>query len=278
MKYHLVLLLLCLAVIPACKKSALPIAGGKILNKTVMTLPGYSQDVDSFVYDGQQRLAEIILASSDWVAGTSVVDTIIFQYGASGRVASWTQIIGTQGPVITYELSYDGNGRLVKALAVPVMSNIEFSDFSFAYDAQGRLVCDSVFAQHLAGIPSAGIMSYDTWTYDENGNVTADQNFGSSNSNFVGAPFTAGVTNTFSYDNRINPYYHSGIPLYCCNLAATELFSPNNQVGGTTTSTGALSPYTFSYAYFSNELPREQTASWSTPGGTVTQTTDYFYQ
>ncbi|HTR28731.1 MAG TPA: RHS repeat domain-containing protein [Puia sp.] len=276
MKYLFVLLLPGLSVISACKKSALPAAGGNMLNKTELTVPGYAQLVDSFVYDGQQRLVEIISASSDFVAYTLVIDTITFEYDASGRVASWTQIIGTQGKVITYELSYDGSGRLVKALAVPVMNNIEFSDFSFAYDAEGRLVSDSVFAQHLAGIPSVGIMSYDNYTYDGNGNVASMQTFGSTS--FVGAPFTAGVRNTLSYDNRVNPFYHSGIPPYCGNVTVTGLLSPNNQTGGTTTSVAALSPYTFSYAYFSNGRPRMQTTPVYGVRGTVTQTTEYFYQ
>jgi hypothetical protein len=276
MKNHIYLILLSLLVIPACKKSALPAAGGNTLNKTVLTLPGYFQSVDSFIYVGQQRLAEIISASSDLVARTLVVDTITFQYDASGYVSSWTQTIGAQGKVITYELSYDGNGNLVKALAVPVMSDIEFSDFSFAYDAQGHLVSDSVFAQHLAGIPSAGIMSYDDYTYEEDGNVASMQSFGSRNTGGVGAPFTAGFLYKYSYDSGVNPFYHSGIPFYCYNFEGTQLLSRNNQVGGTTKGTSTPSPYI--YAYFSNGLPREQTASWSTSNGTVTQSTEYFYQ
>ena len=275
MKYHLVLLLLGLSVIAACKKSALPVAAGNTLNKTVMTLPEYSQVIDSFVYDGQQRLVHIISASQDLVINTLVIDTITFEYDASGRVASWTQNIGTIGKVITYELSYDVNGRLVKALAVPA-PNYEFSDYSFAYDTQGRLVSDSAFLQHLAGIPSAGVMSYDDYTYEENGNVASIQTYSSSNTNFGGAPFTAGMRYTYSYDNRVNPFYQSGIPSYCFNFQGAQLLSPNNQVGSATDGTSATAPY--SYSYFSNGRPRVQTSSWSSSNGTITQTTDFFYQ
>jgi hypothetical protein len=123
-------------------------------------------------------------------------------------------------------------------------------------------------------------MGYDNWSYDENGNAVADQYFGSSNSNLIGAPFTAGGTSTYRYDNRVNPYYHAGIPYFCNAFEGTQLLSPNNLVGGTTSDTAALSPYTFSYSYFSNGRPRVQTSAVYGSGGVLnqTQTTSYFYQ
>ncbi len=30
-----------------------------------------------------------------------------------------------------------------------------------------------------------------------------------------GAPFTAGFTTKYRYDNQVNPYYHAGIPFFC---------------------------------------------------------------
>jgi hypothetical protein len=281
MKNILFLLLLSLWILPACKKSALPAASGNTLNKTVMTIsetPG--QSVDSFVYDGQQRVAEMIVSGSNPPFDTAFADTTTFQYGASGRVLSWTLITGGVGKVVTYELSYDGNGRLVNELAVPLAPNYAFPDYSFAYNAQGQLIADTFYADHLAGIPSAGITDYDIWSYDENGNAIADQYFASSNTNSVGAPFTGGGVNTYQYDNRVNPYYHAGIPYFCNAFEGAQLLSPNNLVGGTTSATAALSPYTFSYSYYSNGRPRLQTSTLYGSGGTpnLTATTAYFYQ
>jgi YD repeat-containing protein len=280
MKHPLYLiLLLSICIIPACKKSALPVAAGNTLNKTVTTISGTSiLSVDSFVYDGQQRLVEVIFSGANPPFNTSFADTVTFQYDASGRALSWTLTTGGVGRVVNYELLYDGNGRLVKELAVPVQTNIEFSDYSFAYNAQGQLVTDTVYAQHLAGIPSAGIMSYDDWTYDENGNAIADQYFSSSNTNLIGAPYSAGFTTRYRYDNQVNPYYHAGIPFFCNTFGGAQLLSPNNLVGGTPSGTSTGSPYTFSYAYFSNGRPRVQTAAVAGASGSVTQTTDYFYQ
>jgi hypothetical protein len=277
MKNHVYLLLLSLWLIPACKKSALTVAGGNTLDKTVMTIPGTPliQYVDSFVYDGQQRLAEVIYSGSD---PAPFADTVTLQYDVSGRVASWTMIFGGQGRVITYELSYDGNGRLVKSMAVPLLPNYDFSDYSYAYNTQGQLVTDTVFAQHGAGVPSPGIMSYDNWTYDENGNAIADQLFVSSNTGLVGAPFTAGIPDTYRYDTQVNPYYHAGIPFFSNYGFGPQLLSPNNLVGGTTSGTSALSPYTYSYAYYSNGRPRVQTTAVYGASGMETQTTAYFYQ
>jgi YD repeat-containing protein len=278
MKHHIYLLLLSLWIIPACKKSALPVAGGNTLNKTVVTISGTStQSVDSFVYDGQQRLAEIISSGIDDL-NNPIADTVTFQYDAFGRVLSWSLTIGGVGRAVNYELSYDGNGRLVKELAVPQQTDLECSDYTFSYDAGGQLVSDTVYAQHLAGIPSAGIMGYDNWTYDETGNAITHQFFASSNSNLIGAPFTAGgVTDTYRYDNQVNPYYHAGIPFFCNDFGGAQLLSPNNLVGDSPSGTSTESPYTLSYAYYSNGRPRVQTTAVYT-SGPATQTTRYFYQ
>jgi YD repeat-containing protein len=241
----------------------------------VATISGTSNlSVDSFIYDGQQRLVEVILSGANPPFDTSFADTVTFQYDASGRALSWTLTISGVGRVVNYELLYDGNGRLVKELAVPVQTDIEFSDYSFAYNAQGQLVTDTVYAQHLAGISSAGIMSYDNWTYDENGNAIADQYFSSSNTDLIGAPFAAGVTSTYRYDTRVNPYYYAGIPFSSYGFGPTQLLSPNNLVGGGS----AASPNTFSYAYYSNGRPRVQTTAVYGASGPVTATTEYFYQ
>ncbi len=280
MRNSIFLLLLSLWIMPACKKSALPGAAGNTLNKTVTTISGtsFSRSVDSFVYDGQQRLAEVIYSGIDDF-NNSIADTVTFQYDASGRELSLTLITGGVGKVVNYELSYDGNGRLVKELAVPLQTDLECSDYSFAYDAQGQLVDDSIYAQHLAGIPSAGISGYDNWTYDENGNPIADQSFGSSNTNYVGAPYTAGGTTKYRYDTQVNPYYHAGIPFLCNGFDFTQLLSANNLVGGTPPSGASWGlPYTYSYAYYSNGRPRVQNAAWSDANGPLTQTTEYFYQ
>jgi YD repeat-containing protein len=279
MKNTVFLLLLSLCIIPACKKSALPVAGGNTLNKTVQAISGTSTlSVDSFVYDGQQRLAEIICSGIDDL-GNPIADTITFQYDASGRVLSWILIGGGVGREVSYELSYDGNGRLVNELAVPQQTDLACSDYSFAYDARGQLVTDTIYAQHLAGIPSAGIMSYDNWTYDETGNAIADQLFTGSNPDLVGPPFTAGVPSTYRYDNQVNPYYHAGIPFFCsAAFEGVQLLSPNNLVGGTASGASVQSPYTFSYAYYSNGRPREQTTAVYGATGPVTQTIRYFYQ
>jgi hypothetical protein len=276
MKNPLLLLPLSLCAMLACKKSALPTAGGNTLSKTELTVIGTttSQIVDSFVYDGQQRLTEVIYSGLN----PTYTGSITLQYDASGRVASWTMANDGPGKMVEYDLSYDGNGRLVKAMAVPLLTNYEFSDYSFAYNAQGQLVTDSVFGQHTAGTPSAGIMSYDNFSYDANGNAIADQLYSSSNSNLIGAPFTAGPVSTYRYDNRVNPYYHAGIPFFSAFGFGPQLLSPNNLVGGTSTGTGALSPYTYSYSYYNNDRPREQTSTVNVSSGTQTQTTAYYYQ
>jgi hypothetical protein len=275
MKNPIFLLPLSLCAMLACKKNTLPAAGGNTLNKTELTVVGTtsSQIVDSFVYDGQQRLAEVIYSGIN----PTYTGTITLQYNASGRVASWTMANNGPGKIIDYELSYDGNGRLVKATAVP-LPNYAFSDYSFAYNAQGQVITDTVFAQHLAGIPSTGIMSYDNWTYDENGNAIADQLFTSSSSSLVGAPFTASAASTYQYDTQVNPYYHAGIPFFSTYGFGPQLLSPNNLVGGTTSGTSALSPYRYSYSYFSNGRPKVQTSAVSVASGTQTQTTAFFYQ
>jgi hypothetical protein len=98
------------------------------------------------------------------------------------------------------------------------------------------------------------------------------------NTVLVGAPFTAGFTSEYRYDNQVNPYYHAGIPFFCNAFQGAQLLSPNNLVGGSPSGTSAGSPYTFSYAYYSNGRPRVQTTAVYGASGPVTQTTAYFYQ
>jgi YD repeat-containing protein len=276
MKNPVFLLLLSLYVIPACKKNTLPAASGNTLNKIVTTIPETSpfQTIDSFVYDGQQRLAEVILSGSN----PTFADTVTFQYDASGRVLSWTQVNDGLGRFVSYELSYDGNGHIVKATAVPLLAGYEFSDYSFAYNALGQLITDTTYAQHIAGLPSAGIMSYNNWTYDEHGNAIAEQFFISSNTDLIGAPFKVVGSSQYQYDTQTNPYYHAGIPLFTYGYGEITLLSPNNVVGGTTTETPAEPPYTYSYAYYNNGRPRIQTSVVFGLNETLTQTTTYFYQ
>jgi hypothetical protein len=270
MKCLFFLLLLGLLIIAACKKGSLPDAGGNTLIKTVLTIPG-TRSVDSFVYNGQQ-LAEMICSGTN----PSFGDTITLQYDVSGRLASWTQRNNGVGGLVTYQLSYNASGRIVKEIAVPQLSNYGYSDYSFAYDAKGQIIADTVFAQHLAGVPSVGIMAYDNWTYDDKGNAIADQGFNSTNTSLVGPPFAAGFTITYRYDDQVNPYYNAGIPFFSLFGFGPQLLSPNNQVSGESNSNSL--PYTYSYAYFSNGRPRAQTIEVHGSGGPETQTTSYFYQ
>ena len=276
MKYPPFFLLLGLCVISACKKNSLPAAGGNTLNRVVMTFsanPAY-EVVDSFVYDGQQRLSQIINSFFN----PNGADTITLQYDASGRVASWTESSGGQGKFVRYDLSYDGNAHLVKATAVPLLSNFAISDYSFSYNAAGQLAADTVFAQHLVDSTSTGITNYDLFTYDKNGNVVTDRAFVTDNSNHVGAPFKNVATYSYQYDTHVNPFYHTGIPFYATFGLGPQLLSPNNVVVMTNTDPQAISPSRYSYGYYSNDRPRLQTTTVNGGSGLETQTTAYYYR
>jgi hypothetical protein len=276
MKYPATLLLMGLTIFSACKKNALPGAGGNTLNKTVATFsgnPSYTP-VDSFVYDGQHRLAQIIINLGKFFGG----DTVALQYDASGRVTSWTESIGGQGTYVRYELAYDGSGQLVRATALPLFSNFALSDYSFSYNTAGQVAADTVFAQHLAGAASDGVTNYGLFTYDKNGNVVTDQEFVSANSNFIGTPFKLVATNSYQYDTHVNPYYRLGIP-YCAAFGiGPQLLSPNNVVGGTSTDPLVISPSKYSFSYYSNDRPRTQTTTVSGVSGMQTETFTYYYQ
>lgn len=274
--YPVFFLLLGLCILSACKKNSLPGAGGNTLSKTVVTLSGNSSfvSVDSFVYDGQQRLLQIINSVSNPRGGF----TVTLQYDASGHVASWTESSSGLGKFVRYELSYDGSGHVVKARAVPLLSNFEISDYSFAYNSAGQVAADTVFAGHLADSTGSGIVNYDVFTYDKNGNVATDQQYASTNSNLIGAPFKVTATYSYQYDTHVNPYFHVGIPFYASLGFGPLLLSPNNVVVTTTTDPNAISPSRYSFAYYSNDRPRVQTTAVNGGSGMETQTTAYYYQ
>lgn len=269
--------LLIVLIHTACKKS-LPAAVGNTLTKTATSTAGNAQSmqIDTFIYNNQNQLAVVITG----IIGSSGGDTVSFQYDASGRLTSFIPGSWPLGyPLFRYDMGYNSSGQLVTATAVPLVPGYSTESYSYGYNAAGQLTSDSVLEQPLLASPALAVTVYDTYTYDENGNLIVDSSYRSTNASPFGPPFAAQSGAHYTYDTHVNPYYNMGIPLAAPVLENFQILSKNNVVS--VLSTTPLSMTTsFSYSYYSNGRPRTQALFSAGVNGNppLNYTTEYFYQ
>ena len=73
------------------------------------------------------------------------------------------------GNVYKYDFQTDVMGRIIKATGTAFLPNLVMADHIYTYDAQGRLIIDSLFNKN------GSINSYFNFEYDKNDNIIAYQ-------------------------------------------------------------------------------------------------------
>ena len=240
----------------SCKKDKLSDAGGTTLDKIVVRGTSLGGEYTyTYSYDQQNRL---ISMSSMGTPGGSLIVSDVFTYDAQGKLATHTA-----PKIFSYTFTYDANGRIIKKIGTPILANLQVDDYSYSYDAQNRPIADT---QYYA--QSNAILAYNTYTYDAAGNISEVNNFAK-----VGmGPFVSTGKASFTFDNKLNPYYNLRSVLYYTNDNTFSL--GRNNVSQITTASSVSS---WSFSYYSNDLPQAQTSSNTSSAQTIT-TTFFFKQ
>lgn len=207
--------------------------GGAKLKKQVIYNPANGFAVTIYYdYNDKQKLDKVTVENAN-NEGTTVTDQLI--YGADDKLAG-LDISDNHGYTSGYKFVYDAQGRIVQKLTDPTRST-DPSAHSFAYDAQNRIIADTVFAEN----PYL-LYSYQTYTYNDAGNMTHITNYKFTN----GAWQETWGPSEFLYDDKVNPFYSLRDELMYVTMGVMA-FGKNNQVN--------LNNGTTVYEYYLNGLP-----------------------
>jgi hypothetical protein len=194
------LLLTVTAVIFSCKKN------GQSPNEGTELIYQENSDESGVVWKrtyARNVSNKLISLRDSSIAGS--FEAISLQYGTDGRISRVNNLDASGNIIFYFTFEYNADGMLRKKQAVPGTINLADDYDSYAYDASGRLVADSVYAK--SGIPATyKLSSLTTFTYTGD-NVTEV---------FLYSYYTGSQTleqkRKFEYDNGNNPF--KNIELY----------------------------------------------------------------
>ena len=223
---------------------------------------GYQQ----FHFDNQGRIATInghhishVLFNN---TKTEQSRSIALEYSANGQLVKSTHTINNI-PTYFFSYYYNSLGQVIKKIHTKLHPSAQVEDHSYTYDAQGRLIADSIYAS-----PNY-VYRYSTYRYDGAGNIVV---FGGAQRNVWGGGFVPYGEGYGKYDNKRNPYslldHH-----YHALMESSELFNQNNTIEG-----GAMngsSKTTYENTYLSNGLLKKAVRPISSD---VTMVVSYEYE
>ncbi len=228
----------CIAILlwmlASCQKETAPTVDNAILKKTTIK-SGDSLFYEYFINDSQGNLVSILDSDNN---GHSRTRQLL--YDQQGRLASVTDRFDLD-PVFTYSFQYDNNNRIIKKL----LSGTTLRH-SYAYDALGRLIADTMMSYW-----SGDISRYTSYAYNQIDNIIEKMIFLN-----TGSVFQMEQDIHSQFDTKPNPCYHPGNLLY---FAAGDedgndyILSRNNPVSRSFDDGTVV---TFSYQYYSNGLPK----------------------
>jgi len=260
----LVCLLICFVFVTACKKEGPSNnSGGTVLDKTVFTLgyPGGTVTT-TYYYDTQGRDSLEAVNATGPGPGAGVNYARAFEYGADGKLTRYSTL--SEGTVSYYHTPvYDTRGNIVRLNVNPVGA---YFNYGFAYDADNRLIADSIFSG-----ATNEIYSYLTYGYDENDNITQQETFTG-----YFHPMRSDGKFTWKYDNKINPFYSPAFKQAIIAMDAAKWLSKNNVLGEYTATENADIPV--SYEYFSNGLPKSFSNNYTQNGVKYSDVKTFYYK
>lgn len=252
--------LISLVFVASCSKDRLPEAGGTSLSKVYIR--NGNRDIifsSEYSYNAQNKLSGIVSKNNLALEG----DKEVFSYDPLGRYIAYSLTNDLTGDVILYEFEYSSTDLINRSKSTPAQANLAQGDFIFAYDPKGRIIADSIVARN-----SSYVTFYHTYSYDERDNVSEYQVY-----RRFGNDFQLYQKTNYTYDDKLNPYYASGLLLFYTGKASARLLSKNNVLSSNTN--GNMTPADFyEYTYYSNDLIRASRENFANNG----QITEYFYQ
>jgi len=228
----------------SCAKENIKHSGNEKLTK-IETLNPANQitSFSEYKYDGSGKLIEI--SGSGTYTGKQAL-----LYDASGKIISMILNTSVSGNVYKYDFQTDLKGRIIKATGTAFQPNLVMADHIYTYDAQGRLIIDSLFNKN------GSINSYFNFEYDKNDNIIAYQQYVNQGTSIV-------LVNTmsFKYDNKRSPYFNIGQLLYTSGVGSDFYLSRNNQISASLNGTIITPGGHFVYEYYPNSLLKTSTVN-----------------
>jgi hypothetical protein len=260
-RFNIFLLAVCMMIQAiSCSKEKLPEAGGTSLSKVIIRNKDrviiFTAD---YIYTVSNQLAQINSKQNQGVES----EKQIFSYDPSGNYIAYKSSNELFGDIYRYEFQYGGNGKITRANSTPFLANLATDDYVFTYDIKGRIIADSTVNRG-----SNFVTFYRTYFYDDKENVTDYKLF-----RRFGNDFQLFEKVTYTYDDKINPYYKNGFFLFVAGNPSILFLSRNNVMSAVSNGV-STSPGFYEYTYYSNGLVRASKAGYSNNG----QTTEYYYQ
>ncbi len=257
-----IFILTCFVFSTACKKEAVSNnSGGTVLAKMVLA-QGYPGDTATTIYYYDRQGLDSFEAVHVAGPGSGINYGRAFEYGADGKLTKYSSIF--EGVVSYYYMPvYDTRGNIVRLNVNPVGA---YFNYGFAYDANNRLIADSIFSG-----ATNEIYGYYTYGYDENDNLTEQETFTG-----YFHPMRSDGKFTWKYDNKINPFYSPAFKQAVIVMDAAKLLSKNNVLGEYAGGEGANIPV--SYEYFSNGLPKSFSNNYTQNEIKYSDVTTFYYK
>lgn len=188
-----------------------------LLHKVVVTNPDKSLFTEEYFYNNKNNLAKVEFSSSQYT-WKSVAD---FEYDNKSNLlrATYKTVNDSNQAIETvaiYNYSY-ANNHLVKQTITPVKPGHDGNNQLYTYDAQGRLITDSVQNRHTLKVDR-----YSRYHWDDQNNVVRNEDFIMNNS----GGFSLVSFWEYKYDNKQNPYLVT--PIYYGLQKIAPYLSKNN--------------------------------------------------
>jgi hypothetical protein len=269
-------------VLTACQKepsfedpNSIPGNGGSGgSNGTKLVRMGTRAGTDSltteYVYDASNRL--ILMNNTGTVNGQAIALQQIIRRNAAGIITSTVLKsslflaagFATDSLVTIHE--YDGaKGQYVRSVLHYVLDNEPLADSAvYGYDANGKLTTLFTYIGDSTGYAPDTKTEY---TYAGN-NLASAKGY-----SFDGSSFTLDETQTFEYDNKINPMQSlADAPI----LGISDFYPANNKTKRTTVTVDPPETVETNVVYTYNSNNRPTRADGSAAG--ATSTISYYYQ
>jgi hypothetical protein len=197
-KYWLFTGILCIIIVSSCKKSSSSgsSSGSSYYVSSTVSMSTGTRIVDSFQYDGENRISQFIQYKYDTSTGTAITTVATTSFSLPTGSAPATGYVYTiNGNSLTHTLSYDNQNRVIKDTC-PTTGYVAYFTYPNGNIASTVLFDGTAMNNQIDTLyMSAGnIATADSWEPNDEG--TADSLQGSLK---------------FGYSSVANPSYHSAI-------------------------------------------------------------------
>ena len=253
--------ILILSLFYACKKDDLPNQNNQLLQRMIFK-SGDSILYTFFNYDAQNRLAVITDSSNNGQLWKTFIE-----YNPLDKPTKF-KVLYRNNPTGSFiessdSLLYNNDKQVVKKLFTSYSINPYKTINTYNYDAQGRLINDTIYDYW-----SDQVFGYTTFTYDRHNNIIQWQDFYKSSGEMI----SPGII-TASYNMESNAYKSLGLAVY---FIRDDNFLLNEQ-NRTQVNYYDGSIDNYQYEYYSNRLPKKAVITYTMSSWSFVNNVEFFY-